>query len=83
MRTASDVLNNPKAGDSLVYGPQWHRCRIEVKEIRDGCVLAVMDDREDCLFYSNRWREWMVDEEVLHVADATPVRVFDGEGLPE
>jgi hypothetical protein len=69
MRTASDVLTNPEPGDVLVYGPQWQRSRIEVTEIRDGCVLAVMDGRGDCLYYPNQWREWMVDAEVLHVAE--------------
>jgi hypothetical protein len=69
MRTASDVLTNPKPGDVLVYGPQWQRSRIEVTEVRDGCVLAVMDGRGDCLYYANQWREWMVDAEVLHVAE--------------
>jgi hypothetical protein len=69
MRTASDVLTNPRPGDVLVYGPQWQRSRIEVTEIRDGCVLAVMDGRGYCLYYPNQWREWMANAEVLHVAE--------------
>jgi hypothetical protein len=69
MRTASDVLTNPKPGDVLVYGPQWQRSRIEVTGVRYGCVLAVMDGRGDCLYYPNQWREWMVDAEVVHVAE--------------
>jgi hypothetical protein len=68
MRSKKDAITNPQPGDVLIYGPQWQRSRIEVKEIRDGCVLAVMDGRGDCLYYPNQWREWMADAEVVYVA---------------
>lgn len=68
MRSADDVKRDPRPGDVLIYGPQWQLSRIEVTEIRDGCVLALMDGRGDCLYYPNQWREWMADAEVLHVA---------------
>ena len=67
-RTPDDARRHPRPGDVLIYGPQWQRSRVEVTEIRDGCVLAVMDGRGDCLYYPNQWREWMTDAEVLHVA---------------
>jgi hypothetical protein len=63
-----DPRIDPQPGDVLIYGPQWQRSRIEVREVRDGCVLAVMDGRGDCLYYPNQWREWMADAEVLHAA---------------
>ena len=69
MLSNRDPKKDPRPGDILVYGPQWQRARVEVTEIRDGCVLAVMDGRGDCLYYPNQWREWMVDAEVLNVAD--------------
>jgi len=63
-----DPRRDPKAGDVLIYGPQWQRSRIEVREIRDGFVLAVMDGRAECVYHPNQWREWMADAEVVRVA---------------
>jgi hypothetical protein len=64
-----DPREDPRPRDVLIYGPQWQLARIEITEIRDGCVLAVMDGRGDCLYYPNQWREWLADAEVLHVAE--------------
>jgi hypothetical protein len=64
-----DPRVDPKQGYVVIYGPQWQRSRVEVTEIRDGCVLGVMDGRGDCLYYPLQWRAWMLDAEVIHEAD--------------
>jgi hypothetical protein len=64
-----DPRVDPRPGDVVIYGPQWQRSRVEVTEICNGFVLAVIDGRGDCVYHPNQWREWMVDAEVIHVAD--------------
>lgn len=68
MRNTDDVRRDPRPGDVLIYGPQWHRSRIQVTEIRRGCVIAFMNGVGDCSYLPNQWREWMADAEVVHVA---------------
>jgi hypothetical protein len=70
MRTASDVLTNPKPGDVVRCETQWQPSLFEVSEISDRCVVAVVDGMSCKFEYKlSQWREWFRGAEVVHVAE--------------
>jgi len=66
-----DPRRDPQAGDLVIYGPQWQRERLRVVGMspKGKAVLYAMDHSHVLAVLLEEWREWMVDAEVLHVAD--------------
>ncbi len=68
MRSADDVKRDPKPGDVLIYGPQWQRVRADVTN-NDGNDVEYLIEGRLTYCTTKQWRNWMLDAEVLHVAE--------------
>jgi hypothetical protein len=71
MRTASDVLTNPKPGDIIDIEPNWRRW---VRSVSDGVVIFDSENSNgkfDCAATLDGWRIvcQLPTIEVIHVAE--------------
>ena len=71
MRTASDVLTDPKAGDIIDVEPDWRRL---VREVREGVVIFDAQTRYGKFHTDATLDGWRIvcqlpTVEVIHVAE--------------
>ena len=69
MRTHADALRDPRPGDVVRDGSEWHKSRFEVTEVDpDGHVYGMRDYYNLAGYSARQWQEWMANAEVVHVA---------------